>query len=217
MSFLKFIDMASYKLAHSLTVELNHTHEKKRVYYYGFQVIIGGLVKGILLVLLTLLLGIFHSTFSVLFFFAVLRIFAGGYHMDNYTRCMITSFGIFIILGFMVEYTYIYWSPAMLMVLSILAFTAALITAIKWAPADTPYKPITNPKKIKNLKILSIIVVFLWLAADIVLMIYKLNFYILSGCSGVLMAAFIISPAGYRFFDFISGKRHKSGKATVSR
>ena len=214
---MRFINVISYRLAHSLTAELDHTHEKKRVYYYGFQVVIGGLVKGILLVLLTLLLGIFHSTFSVLFFFAALRIFAGGYHMDNYTKCMITSFAIFILLGLVVEYTYIYWNITALTVLSVPAFAAALISSIKWAPADTPYKPITNPKKIKNLKVLSIIVVFAWLVADIVLMFNKLNFYVLAGCLGMLMAAFIISPAGYRFFDFISGKRQKSDKATVSR
>ena len=217
MGNLKFINIVSYRLAYFLTRELKHTHEKKRVYYYGLQVVIGGLVKGILLVLLTLLLGIFHSTFSVLLFFAALRIFAGGYHMDNYTRCMITSFAIFILLGLMVEYTYSYWSITALISLSVLAFAAVLISSIKWAPADTPYKPITNPAKLKNLKNLSIIVVFVWLAADILLILNQQNFYVLAGCSGMLMGAFIISPAGYRFFDFISGKRRKSDKATVSR
>ena len=213
---MRFIDALSYKLAHSLTAELNHTHEKKRIYYYAFQVLIGGIVKAILLVLITLLLGIFHSTFTVLFFFALLRVVAGGYHMDNYTRCMVTSFGIFIILGFLVKYTHIYLSSEMLMGISALAFIAALFSSVKWAPADTPYKPINNPEKIKNLKIISIIVVVLWLAADIVLISSKLSFYVLAGCFGMLMAAFIISPAGYRFFDFISGKSRKSDKATVS-
>lgn len=214
---MRFIDAISYRLAHTLTAELNHSHEKKRVYYYGFQVVIGGLVKGVLLVLLTLLLGIFHSTFSVLFFFAALRIFAGGYHMDSYTRCMITSFGIFILLGLLVEYTQIYWSLPILIALSVSTFIIALISAIKWAPADTPYKPITNPKKIKNLKTLSILVVLAWLAADILLLMNNHNFYVLAGCSGMLMAAFIISPAGYGFFDFIGGKRRKSDKPAVSR
>ena len=55
----------------------------------------------------------------------------------------------------------------MLIILTGLAFLTALISSIKWAPADTPYKPITNPKKIRILKILSIVVVILWLAADI--------------------------------------------------
>ncbi|NJD02934.1 MAG: accessory regulator AgrB [Ruminiclostridium sp.] len=213
---MRVINTLSYKLAHSLSAELNHTHEKKRVYYYGFQIVIGGLVKGILLVLLAFLLGILHSTLSVLFFFAALRIVAGGYHMDNYNRCMFTSFGIFILLGLMVEHTYIYWNFTLLVALSVSAFAAALISSVKWAPADTPYKPITDPKKRKNLKILSIIVVFAWLAADIILIINKLNFYVLAGCSGMLMAAFIISPAGYRFFDFISGKKRKSENPTLS-
>ena len=52
----------------------------------AFQIVIGGIVKAVLLVLLTLLLGILQSTFTVLLFFAALRVVAGGYHMDNYKQ-----------------------------------------------------------------------------------------------------------------------------------
>jgi Membrane protein putatively involved in post-translational modification of the autoinducing quorum-sensing peptide len=213
---MRFINVLSYKFADSLTRELNHSHEKKRVYYYGFQIVIGGLFKAVLMVLLSLVLGIFQSTFTVLAFFAVLRLVAGGYHMDNYTKCMVTSFALFFLLGFLVKYTYNYWSLAMLIAISIIAFIAALITSIKYAPADTPYKPITKPEKIRKLKTMSILVVFMWSIIDIILIYNKLNYYILAGCLGMLMAAFIISPAGYEFFDFISGKRRKANKAKIS-
>ncbi len=213
---MRFINALSYKYANSLTKELGHSHEKKRVYYYGFQIVIGGIVKTAVLVLLTLLLGIFQSTLTVIAFFAVPRIFAGGYHMDNYTRCMITSLGIFLGLGLLVKYTYLYWGSGMLITLSVLTSLPALVSAIKWAPADTPYKPITNPQKIKRLKTISVIVVILWAAANSILIYNKLPYYILAGCLGMLMAAFIISPAGYGFFDFISGKSRKSKDAHIS-
>jgi accessory gene regulator B len=213
---MRFINVLSYSFANSLTKELNHTHEKKRVYYYGFQIVIGGIVKAILMVLLSLLLGIFQSTLTVLLFFAALRIVAGGYHMDNYTKCMVTSFGMFFLMGFLVKYTSSYFSLGILMALSGIAFLTALIVSIKWAPADTPYKPITKPKQIKKLKIMSVIVVFIWLVADAILIKYKLNYYILAGCLGILMAAFIVSPAGYGFFNFISGKSRKVNNANIS-
>ena len=211
---MRFINAISYSLAHSLTTELKHSHEKKRVYYYAFQVIIGSLVKGILLILLTLLLGTFKSTFTVLFFFAALRLVAGGYHMNSYTRCMITSFSIFILFGMAVEYTSEMWSITALIILSLATFAAAMLSTVKYAPADTPFKPITRPDKIKNLKIISIIVVLIWMTANILLLIGSQKFYVLAGCLGILMAAFIISPAGYRFFGFISQKRKKSGGST---
>ena len=209
---MKFINVLSYNCAEYLTKQLNHSHEKKRVYYYGFQIVIGEIVKFSLLILITLLLGVFLPTFTVLIFFGALRVVAGGYHMDNYTKCMVTSFGIFILLGFLVKFTYQYYSLGLLAVLSAVTFVTALIAVIKWAPADTPFKPITKPKQIKRLKILSILMVFIWMAIDCILIIYSINFYVLAGCLGMLMAAFIVSPAGYRFFDFISGKGRKPKK-----
>jgi accessory gene regulator B len=212
---MRFINVLSYNCAEYLTKQLNDNHEKKRVYYYGFQIVIGGIVKFVLLVLITLLLGVFLPTFTVLIFFGALRVPAGGYHMDNYTKCMVTSFGIFILLGFLVKFTYQFCSFGLLAFLSAVVFAVTLITVIKWAPADTPFKPITKPKQIKRLKILSIIMVFIWMVIDIILIYYRMNFYVLAGCLGMLMAAFIVSPAGYRFFDFISGKGRKPKKGAV--
>lgn len=214
---MRFINVLSYKLANSLTKELGHTHEKRRVYYYGFQIVIGGIIKGILLVLITLLLGIFKATMSVLLFFAIPRMTAGGYHMDDYTKCMLTALGIFLSLGFIVKYTSGFWSVWTLIILSLIVFVTTLFCVIKYAPADTPYKPITKPEQKRKLKTLSIKVVMLWLAIDIVLLIYGLKYYILAGCLGMLLAAFFISPAGYKFFDFISGKSRRPISANISR
>ena len=210
---MKFINKWSYGLAHYLTGQLGHSHEKRRVYYYGFQIIIGGIVKFLMLLAVTLATGIFLSTFTALFFFALLRIIAGGYHMGSYVRCMIVSSSMFMLSGFIVQYTNTHWSQAMLAILAGAIFLAALPAVLKWAPADTPYKPITKPGQIRTLKMLSVVVVLLWAAAEIVLIVNRLSFYSLAGSLGILMAVFIISPAGYRFFDFASGKGHKPEKA----
>lgn len=204
---MKFINQLSYQLAHSLAEELKHTHEKRRVYYYGLQVIIGSLVKTILLVAVTLILGLFEATIAVMLFFAALRITAGGYHMDNYTKCLLASFGIFLSLAFTVKYTYAIWPGWLLISFSALSLILVFYSAYRFAPADTPYKPITNRKKIKRLKVISVAVVIIWAVADIYFILNNFSYFVVAGCLGMLMAAFIISPLGYRFFNFVSGKK----------
>ncbi len=207
MKVMKFIRRWSYGLANNLAITLNESHEKRHLYYYGLQMIIGGIVKLTLLIAVSLMLDILLPTFAVLAFFGVLRIAAGGYHMDNYVKCMVTSFAIFIGAGFIVKYTYFLWSIKALIVFVAATFFIALFSVIKWAPADTPYKPITKINQIKLFKGVSILIVCTWLGVAMVLVINDISYYVLAGCIGIFLASFIISPIGYRFFDFISGKK----------
>jgi accessory gene regulator B len=210
---MRFINKWSYRLADYLTSQLGHSHEKRHVYYYGFQIIIGGIVKFLLLLAATLATGIFFSTFTALLFFGALRVIAGGYHMGNYTRCMIVSSLMFMLSGFITEYTHVYWSQAALALLAGAVFLVALPSVLKWAPADTPYKPITKPSQIKTLKVLSVVVVILWALSELLLIAGRLSFYSLAGSLGILMAVFIISPAGYGFFNFAENIGRKPGKS----
>ncbi|NTV89019.1 MAG: accessory gene regulator B family protein [Clostridiales bacterium] len=204
---MRFIRKWSFAVANGLARTLDENHEKRHVLYYGAQIIIGGIVKFALLVLVTLVLGVFVPTFTVLGFFAAVRIFAGGYHMDDYTRCAVVSISLFVILGFIVKYTWLFWSPQALLVLIIITFAVSLFSVIKYAPADTPYKPITKPEQLRKLKTVSVIMVCIWFAAAALLLYLSLTYYVLAGCIGVLMASFIISPAGYKFFDLTGGKK----------
>lgn len=213
---MKIIRACSYKCADNLTKQLSENNEKRRLYYYSFQIIIGGIVKLLLLTAIALLTGSFIETFTVLAFYAGFRIVAGGYHMNDYTNCMITSFAIFIGLGFITKYTQIYWNTTGLVSISISAFIIALITAIRYAPADTPFKPMDNVDQRRRLKKLSIVETFIWISFDLYLIYKGYTVAALAGSLGMIMAAFIISPAGYSFFDFISGKMHKLRKHASS-
>lgn len=210
---MKFINRWSYNLADYMAKQLGNNHEKRHVYYYGFQIVIGGIVKFLILVLATLLTGILFSTFTALFFFAVLRVIGGGYHMGSYIRCMIVSSLFFMFSGFIVEYTNAYWNQSMLALLAGAVFITALPTVMKWAPKDTPYKPITKPEQRRILRILSILVVILWAVSEVFFITFNLNYWSLAGSLGILLAVFMISPAGYRFFDIVSGKGRRPEKA----
>jgi len=203
---MRFIQAWSYKCAYCLAQQLNENHEKRGVYYYGFQVVIGAVVKGIMLVLAALLVGALIPTIAVMLFFVSLRGIAGGYHMDTYDKCMAVSLAMFVLGGIIVEYSHMYWPYSHVLVLVVLTFAFGLYSVAKWAPRDTPNKPIKSPERIKKFKTLSIIHIFIWIALELFLLHSNLKMYALAGCIGILLATFMISPAGYRFFDTISGK-----------
>ena len=204
---MRFIKKWSYGCAYLLAQQLNENHEKRGVYYYGFQIVIGGIVKAIAMALASLLLGIFIETVAVMAFFVSLRVIAGGFHMDTYGKCMVSSTAIFLLGGALVKYAHPYLNTVYSVALAAFIFFLGLYVMIRWAPADTPNKPITKPKQIKRLKTLSVSYFFVWLAAIIVLLSLELPMYALAGCIGALLSIFIVSPAGYRFFGTIGQVR----------
>lgn len=209
---MRFIQKWSYSCANYLMRQLNESHEKRGVYYYGFQVIIGALVKGILLLAITLLLGTVVPTLVTVLIFSSLRMIAGGYHMDTYGKCIATSLGLFVLAGLIDKYTYQYWDIKYVIALVIVSFITGLWVATKWAPCDTPNKPITKPEEIRKFKRLTVIYVCLWLVAALALTYFKLNMYALAICFGFLLEIFTVTPAGHVFFDKISGKVSKIKK-----
>jgi accessory gene regulator B len=206
---MRFIHRWSFLCARYLTMQLKENHEKRRVYYFGFQIIIGAMVKGILLVAISLLLGSLIPSLIAVLVFGSFRVLAGGYHMDTYGKCIAISLGLFILTGTFTQYTYTCWQlPYVLTLIAITFFTALYVTK-KWVPRDTPNKPITKPEEIKKFRRLSFIYIFIWLIAALALLCFKIGLYekyLVAGCLGLLLELFAISPIGHKFFDKISGK-----------
>jgi len=213
---MRFINKWSYACAHSLANQLGDNHEKRRIYYYGFQIVIGSIVKGVIIATVCLLLGILKETAAVLVFFAALRLFAGGYHMNTQGKCLIASMAMFLLSGIFVKFTYEYWSTPFLAIFTAVTFIIGLIAMLKWAPADTPNRPITKPEQIRKFKIFSVLEVCIWVILNSLLVFYGMRMFALAGCIGVLLAAFIISPAGYGFFDALAGKLTRPRKRSIS-
>jgi len=81
---MRFINALSYKSADYLMRQMNGNHESRRVYYYGFQIVIGALFKGLLLLLLAFITGTMLPALTIVAAFVILRSIAGGYHMKTY-------------------------------------------------------------------------------------------------------------------------------------
>ncbi|MDO8685851.1 MAG: accessory gene regulator B family protein [Clostridiales bacterium] len=209
---MKIIDKLSFAGAARLARQLDESHQKRRVYYYGFQIVFGGVFKFVILCLLTTLLGVFIPTITVLIFFASLRIIAGGYHFDKFNICLIISLLIFIVFGVFSQYTYPFWPPWALYLLSGAVFFFGLNVLSRWAPADTQNKPITNPEDKKKFKKLSLIHICIWFPFVSLLIYFNSPLFALASCLGVTFAIFIVSPAGYSFFSHVNKLSRKSLK-----
>ena len=209
---MRFIHKWAYSCAKFLTKQLNENHEKRRVYYFGFQVIIGGIIKVISLVLIALILRTLIPTLIILLVFGSLRMIAGGFHMDTYGKCIATSLALFILAGVIVQYTYSNWNQYVICLFVLLSVIISLISAKKWAPSDTPNRPITKPEEITKFKNGTYLYIFIWLIVISILFITRVSKYqvfVLAATFGLILEIFTITPLGHKFFNRISGKIQK--------
>ncbi len=210
---MRFVSKWSYACACWLTRAMNENHQKRSIYYYGFFIIFGAIVKGAILVSAAFALGVLLPTLLITAAFASLRTIAGGYHMDTFGKCLFVSIGIFLVAALIVQHTYGLWSMASLAVLTAVTFIAGLYVLIRYAPKDTPNKPITDPKEIRKFKRLSIAYLFILTIGVAVLTVSGHKLFALSLCFGVLLELFAISPTGHKFFDIIKYKLDKKTKS----
>lgn len=201
---MRFVQKWSYSCANHFASVMNENHQRRAIYYYGFYIVIGAVVKGILLILAASLFGVLLPTLLIMFIFGSLRMFAGGYHMDTFNKCMYVSMASYIAAALVAQHTYAYWSGTGLRMLIALTLVSGLYVLLRYAPKDTPNKPVTDPKQRRKLRILSVAYLCLWITITTVLTAFSLNLYVLSLCFGILLELHSITPAGHRFFDRIS-------------
>ena len=114
-----------------------------QVYYYGFQIIIGGINKFILLIIPGLLLNILPQLLLTTISFVSLRIWTGGLHLDSYTKCTYISLLSFTITALLAKYIIL----NQFITMSI--FLIVLFLILIYAPVEHKNKPIKENKKIK--------------------------------------------------------------------
>lgn len=203
---MKIIQKWSYACANYLTTLANENHQKRAIYYYAFLIIIGELAKAVILFSVALLLGVFTPMLLIFFTFGSLRTLAGGYHMDTYDKCLLVTMVLFISAALIARHTYMCWNTTGLAILIAFTIISGLYVLVRYAPKDTPNKPITDPNHINKLKFMSIIYLFILATITSILTAFKINTYVLSICFGILLELFTITPIGHKFFEAIKCK-----------
>lgn len=130
--------------------------ERAEIIMYGLQNIIGELPKGIIILLIAYLLGIFKLTLIAMLIIAPYRCFSGGVHMKTHIGCII--------------YTLILYSGAAMIgknfilmgltkyIFGMSVWIFGMLMLKMYAPADTENVPILREKDRKQKRIFSYII-----------------------------------------------------------
>lgn len=130
----------------------NINEEELEIINYGLESIYLTLVKIVIIIFLSLLLGIFKEVILMIASYNIIRFFAFGLHAPNSTSCLITSIILFIGGAYVSVYLDI-----SIYIKIIISFISILLISI-YAPADTEKRPLINRKKRMKYKYISIVV-----------------------------------------------------------
>jgi len=191
----RYVKLISYFLSKYLHSKIQKYHNQGydmgkcakyniQVYYYGFQIIIGGINKFLILIIPGLLLNILPQLLITTFSFASLRIWTGGLHYDSYTKCSYISLLSFTITALLAKYIILNQFITMLIFLSV------FILILIYAPVEHPNRPIKEKEKIR-FKIIALFV----LTILIIIYIFTNNVIICNSIIyGILLTGVISTP-----------------------
>lgn len=131
--------------------------ERAEVIMYGLQNIIGELPKGIIILIIAYILGIFKLTVISILIIAPYRCVSGGVHMKTHIGCIIYT--LLLYSGSSLLGKYIVLTGKVKIMLAIAIWIFCMIMIKLYAPADTENLPILRKKERKQKQILSYIII----------------------------------------------------------
>lgn len=168
-----------------------YTSKDKAAVMYGLEGLYILITKTIVITIISIILGITIEMYIFLTAYGLLRLYAGGSHLNNSIECTIISTLIFIGVTYLCIYTHIDISYRIIIVgISICLF-------ILFSPADTEKKPLIRADDRIKKKITSSFLCYIYL---IILFIVKEAFILNVLTYSLLLEAFMITPLAYRLF-----------------
>ena len=131
--------------------------ERAEVIMYGLQNIIGELPKGIIILIIAYILGIFKLTVISILIIAPYRCVSGGVHMKTHIGCIIYTLLLYSGSSLLGKYIVLTGNVKIMLAIAIWIFCMIMIKL--YAPADTENLPILKKKERKQKQILSYIII----------------------------------------------------------
>lgn len=178
--------------------------EKSEIIYYGLQNIVGELPKGLIILLIAWICGVFNLVVIGTIVLLIYRGFAGGVHLKTHITCIITS--VILVIGSAFLAKRLLFETPFLIYTTLMVINIAL--AMLYAPADTENRPIMKEVQRKRQKIESVsMVAFIYFLSMFVIKeqcISNLCMYMLT------VESFMITPVAYKIFDNKSGEERRN-------
>ncbi|MDZ4992707.1 accessory regulator AgrB [Clostridium perfringens] len=170
------IENISKAVAEKVSNELNYDNERKEVIQYGTYALIQTLISIISVLILGLIFNIALEALIFLFTASILRKYSGGAHSESSNVCTLLGIIISICVGFLIKSSFfVNMDFEFIIFAGIVAFVFAYFIIFKYAPVDTPNKPIKTEKKKKRMKkgSLKILTIYLFIVLLNIILYYN--------------------------------------------
>jgi accessory gene regulator B len=171
----------------------------KYMFYYIYQGIFSFLFELILLTVTSLLLGTFIETMLVSLSFGLVRIFAGGMHLDSSTKCTVISWLTFILAGLLAKHLIVFFKFVGVVTLYkqiiFLVFSTIMGIYVLYAPAENHNRRLISTEKTK-FKAYAIMILMSLFVVQIVI---NNNVVSNSILIGVTISGIIVTPFANRY------------------
>jgi accessory gene regulator B len=149
----------SVVISEYIAKEMNYDEEKKVILAYALDVLFLTVLGFVILIIAGYLLGITFQVLTATIAGASLRLSSGGAHSSSRLRCMIIGTIQYTIVGLCMTNIYkLLVGQTLLYILIITMSLLSLIIVCKYAPVDSPAKPILSVKFRKRLRKAAIII-----------------------------------------------------------
>lgn len=170
------IENISKVIAEKVSNELNYDNERKEIIQYGTYALIQTLTSIISVLILGLVFNIALEALIFLFTASILRKYSGGAHSESSNICTLLGIIISIFIGFLIKSSFfVKMNFEIIVFVGIVIFIFAYFIVFKYAPVDTPNKPIKTEKKKKRMKkgSLKILTIYLFMELFSIILYYN--------------------------------------------
>ena len=154
---------------------------------YGMEGIFLTITKVLIILLIGLIFKYLDTVILTLLFFNILRFFAFGLHAKESWQCLLLSIIDFNVLPYILINISI--SNSLIIIIGIIS----ILTFLLFAPSDTEKRPLTNKKKRRVRKVLSIMTAIIFIL--IALFFKSINAAIISA---LLIETIMVNPLSYK-------------------
>ena len=121
--------------------------ERREIIEYGVYMTVSEIVKIAIILLISIVLGIWQYVLAVVAVYGIQRTFLGGIHAKTHLGCILTH--SIIVFGVVAAALYLK-VDSLYLILIVLPFS--YVTAYLYAPADLPQKPVKSKRQRKQLR-----------------------------------------------------------------
>ena len=169
----------------------NYSSDDIEIIKYGLEGIYLSISKVIIILILSLIIGIFKEVIIFLLLFNIIRSTAFGLHASKSYICLISSTLIFILIPYLSLYIHI--SSYIKCFTSILC----ILYIYKYSPSDTKKRPIVNRKRRFIYKFISTIICIIY---SFTLLLINNSFMSNALLFSMIVECFMVSPIIYKLF-----------------